>query len=239
MICACTVTSSAVVGSSRISSRGRRATAIAIITRWRMPPESWCGYEWSTRCGSPIPSSRRRSATREASAASRANRVCPAAASATCSPAVSSGLRYVIGSWKTYPTAFPQSARNALASSVARSTPSNTMLPSPLRPGGGSNPKSERTVTRLAAARFADEADDFAGVDVEVDAFDGANGSAARARKLDAELAHAKERAMIPPTALRAARPGWRAPWGGPAALIARPLPAAGRGRRSSRRRAD
>jgi hypothetical protein len=33
MICACTVTSSAVVGSSRISSRGRLATAIAIITR--------------------------------------------------------------------------------------------------------------------------------------------------------------------------------------------------------------
>ena len=42
----------------------------------------------------------------------------------------------------------------------------------------------------FAAARLADEADDFACVDVEVDAFDGANGAAARARKLDAELAH-------------------------------------------------
>ena len=38
------VTSSAVVGSSAISSCGSQASAIAIITRWRMPPESWCGY---------------------------------------------------------------------------------------------------------------------------------------------------------------------------------------------------
>ena len=38
------VTSSAVVGSSAISTFGSQASAIAIITRWRMPPESWCGY---------------------------------------------------------------------------------------------------------------------------------------------------------------------------------------------------
>ena len=42
-ICAWMVTSSAVVGSSAISSFGRQAIAIAIITRWLMPPESWCG----------------------------------------------------------------------------------------------------------------------------------------------------------------------------------------------------
>ena len=42
-ICACTVTSSAVVGSSAISSCGSQASAIAIMTRWRMPPESSCG----------------------------------------------------------------------------------------------------------------------------------------------------------------------------------------------------
>ncbi len=42
-ICACTVTSSAVVGSSAISTSGSQASAMAIITRWRMPPESWCG----------------------------------------------------------------------------------------------------------------------------------------------------------------------------------------------------
>lgn len=38
-----TVTSRAVVGSSATSTLGPHATAIAIITRWRMPPESWWG----------------------------------------------------------------------------------------------------------------------------------------------------------------------------------------------------
>jgi len=37
------VTSSAVVGSSAMSSLGPQASAIAIITRWRRPPESWNG----------------------------------------------------------------------------------------------------------------------------------------------------------------------------------------------------
>ena len=37
------VTSRAVVGSSAIISLGSRARAIAIMTRWRMPPENWCG----------------------------------------------------------------------------------------------------------------------------------------------------------------------------------------------------
>ena len=42
-ICACTVTSSAVVGSSAMSRSGLHDSAIAIIARCRMPPENWCG----------------------------------------------------------------------------------------------------------------------------------------------------------------------------------------------------
>ena len=38
-----TTTSSAVVGSSMITSSGSSASAIAMITRCRMPPESSCG----------------------------------------------------------------------------------------------------------------------------------------------------------------------------------------------------
>ncbi|AQA06146.1 hypothetical protein BVC93_05260 [Mycobacterium sp. MS1601] len=38
-----TVTSSAVVGSSAINTRGSSAIAIAMQIRWRMPPENWCG----------------------------------------------------------------------------------------------------------------------------------------------------------------------------------------------------
>ncbi len=42
-ICAWIVTSSAVVGSSAIRMRGSQASAIAIIARWRMPPDISCG----------------------------------------------------------------------------------------------------------------------------------------------------------------------------------------------------
>ena len=39
----CTTTSSAVVGSSMMTTSGSVASAIAIITRWRMPPDNSCG----------------------------------------------------------------------------------------------------------------------------------------------------------------------------------------------------
>jgi hypothetical protein len=42
-ICFCTVTSSALVGSSAIRSFGSQATAMAIIARCCSPPESWKG----------------------------------------------------------------------------------------------------------------------------------------------------------------------------------------------------
>jgi hypothetical protein len=38
-----TTTSSAVVGSSMMTTSGSVASAMAIITRWRMPPDSSCG----------------------------------------------------------------------------------------------------------------------------------------------------------------------------------------------------
>ena len=41
--CAWIVTSSAVVGSSAMRSLGSRARAMAIMTRWRIPPLNWCG----------------------------------------------------------------------------------------------------------------------------------------------------------------------------------------------------
>ncbi len=51
MICAWTVTSSAVVGSSAMSSFGSQDSAIPIITRCRMPPDSSCGYCLARRSG--------------------------------------------------------------------------------------------------------------------------------------------------------------------------------------------
>jgi hypothetical protein len=51
---ASTVASSAVVGSSRMSSDGSAASAMAMMTRWAIPPDSWCEYLSITRPGSEI-----------------------------------------------------------------------------------------------------------------------------------------------------------------------------------------
>src|SRR5215471_8359277 len=53
-ICAWMVTSRAVVGSSAMISLGSQASAMAIITRWRMPPDSWCGYCLRRRAGAAV-----------------------------------------------------------------------------------------------------------------------------------------------------------------------------------------
>ena len=49
------VTSRAVVGSSAMSSFGSHDRAIAIITRWRMPPDISCGYCLTRRSGDGMP----------------------------------------------------------------------------------------------------------------------------------------------------------------------------------------
>ena len=63
-ICAWMVTSSAVVGSSAMSTFGLFAIAIAMTTRWRMPPENSCGKERRRFFGSGMP-------TRSSSSAAR------------------------------------------------------------------------------------------------------------------------------------------------------------------------
>ena len=55
IIWACTVTSSAVVGSSAISIAGSHEIAIAINARWRIPPLNSKGYDFATRSGDAIP----------------------------------------------------------------------------------------------------------------------------------------------------------------------------------------
>ena len=107
-ICFWIVTSSAVVGSSAISSFGSQASAIAIITRWRMPPENWCGY-----------SSTRSAGLRHADQAEHLDGPvqglllgrrprCSRTASAICSPTVIVGFSEVSGSWKIMPISLPR-----------------------------------------------------------------------------------------------------------------------------------
>ena len=57
MTCACTVTSRAVVGSSAMITSGLRDSAIAIITRCRMPPENWCGKSLTRGLAAGMPTS--------------------------------------------------------------------------------------------------------------------------------------------------------------------------------------
>ena len=101
------VTSSEVVGSSAMSSRGSQASAAAIIARCRMPPDSSCGYCPATRCGSGIRTNSSTSTARAAAACASAPR-CTTADSAICRPTVIVGLSELDGSWKTMPMSLPR-----------------------------------------------------------------------------------------------------------------------------------
>ena len=116
------VTSSAVVGSSAISSSGSQASASAIITRWRMPPESWCGYSPARRSGSGIWTTRSISTAR-AIASARPTCRCTLTVSAIWRPTVSTGLSDVIGSWKIIEMRLPRICRIWRSDSFSRSVP--------------------------------------------------------------------------------------------------------------------
>ena len=111
-ICACTVTSSAVVGSSAISSFGSFASAIAIIARWRMPPENSCGYSSTRRAGSGMPTSPSSSIARARACALETSR-CARTASISCAPTLYSGCSADSGSWKIIAMSLPRIARSS------------------------------------------------------------------------------------------------------------------------------
>ena len=134
-IWACTVTSSAVVGSSAISTRGRQARAMAIITRCRIPPESWCGYWRARRAASGMRTASSISTAR-AMAAARSRSWCSRSASATCSPAVKAGFRLVMGSWKTIASSRPRRRRRSSGGNSAISRPAKRTAPLVVAPGG-------------------------------------------------------------------------------------------------------
>ena len=136
VICACTVTSRAVVGSSAISSFGRHTSAVAIITRCCMPPENWKEYCFAREAGSGMPTLRSMSTAR-ASAARRETGSWARTTSAICSPTVHDGCRLDIGSWNTMPRSRPRRSRSSFFERVSRSSPSNRMRPLTrwLRPG--------------------------------------------------------------------------------------------------------
>jgi hypothetical protein len=91
------VTSSAVVGSSAISSFGSQAMAMAMTTRWRMPPESSWGYWRNRRSGSGMRTLFRSSRAR-AVAAVWDRPLCSIRPSVNWRSMVKTGFRAVMGS---------------------------------------------------------------------------------------------------------------------------------------------
>src|SRR5487761_1302001 len=136
-ICFWMVTSSAVVGSSAISSFGSQASAIAIITRCRMPPENWCGY-------SPTRSLAFGSTTRSSTSTARSiawvleTSRCSSTVSAICLPTVIVGFSEVSGSWKIIPISLPRTLRMSSWLSLLISRPASVMLPATIDPPVGS-----------------------------------------------------------------------------------------------------
>ena len=89
---------------------GRQASAIAIITRWRMPPESWCGYS-STRRSAPECPPRAASRWRARAPAPREGPDAGARFRRSGRRRVNTGFSEVIGSWKIIEMRLPRTSR--------------------------------------------------------------------------------------------------------------------------------
>ena len=83
--CAWMVTSSAVVGSSAMRTSGSFAIDIAIMTRWRIPPENSCGYAFARWAAFGMPTASSSSTARAKPAALETPR-CTCTVSAIWSP---------------------------------------------------------------------------------------------------------------------------------------------------------
>src|SRR5438270_5069356 len=70
-------------------------------------------------------------------------------ASAICSPTVNTGFGEVIGSWKIIDSLSPRRLRSRSSESFSRSSPSNSISPAAMRPGGGTNPMMLSAMTLL------------------------------------------------------------------------------------------
>jgi hypothetical protein len=124
---ASTVASSAVVGSSRISSDGDRASAIAMTARCAIPPDSSCGYRRMTRPGSEICTVR--SICSAECVAEAEDSPAISNTSAICRPTRSDGLSARPGSWYTIDTVRARRSRSADAPIASGSSPLMLIVP--------------------------------------------------------------------------------------------------------------
>ena len=196
-ICACTVTSSAVVGSSAMTSGGLQASATASITRWRMPARQLVGVVVDALFG--LDDLDGAAAARSPARAPRACRPCPCttSASATWAPTRITGFSAAIGSWNTRPMPAPRTAHISRLRRASRSRPWKSTRPPVMRPAGGSSRSTEKAVTDLPLPDSPTRPERLAAPDLE------------------RHVVHGDER--------RARRR--RTPWSGPARTAARRRP--------------
>ena len=151
--------SSAVEGSSAMRTRGPRASAAAMATRCRIPPDNWNGYCPAT-AGSLMPTSASlRTASRRRSA--RVRRRPGGRDSAIIWPHRIIGWSIVKGSWRIIAISPPRTARRSLALAVRRFDPVVADLADcghPWREQAHDRPGRHR----LAAAGLADDPDRLA-----------------------------------------------------------------------------
>ena len=122
---------------------------MAIMARWRMPPENSNGYSFARRLASGMPTLA--SSSTAICAASRLPLPwCSTIASAIWSPTLNTGLRLVMGSWKIIAMSLPRTSRISSSLSASRSRPLSTTDPSTILPGGsGTRRMTDRAATVL------------------------------------------------------------------------------------------
>src|SRR6266849_6540373 len=140
------MTSKAVTGSSAITSFGLQARAIAIITRWRMPPENSWGK--SRRRSRLIPTSSRSSPTRFI-ASSSSTFSWRMIGSAICRPMLRTGLSEFIAPWKMIEMSFHRIRWIDSSDSLTRFRPLNRISPLTILPLYGSRRMTASAVVVL------------------------------------------------------------------------------------------
>ena len=165
MICAWIVTSSAVVGSSAISIGGSSERPIAIIARWRMPPENSCGYCRTRSSAAGMPTAFSSSTARSFASSLRDVAVRPDLLGDLVADLVDGVQRASSG-----PGRSSRAARRAPAAARRRwprSAPGHRAprCPEIVAFGLRVRPISVIAVTDLPAARLADDRQHLAGLD--------------------------------------------------------------------------
>ena len=152
-------------------SSGSSASAIAIITRCRMPPESSCGY---ARSAAPVDADELEQLARPGERLVLRMRSCAWIMSTNWSPTRVTGFSEFIALWKTIETFRQRNPRSSSGSQAEQvlAVEADAAAGDVRRAAAGLHDRVRDRA--LAAARLARQADDLAGPDRERDPVDGA-----------------------------------------------------------------